>query len=612
MEMHDYEYYEARAREVKLEDITSDEHNKDILGWLRDEDPELKCITITTLAIDWSDFVVRRGDHLGWLGYFVCKNKQLETLSIGSLPDNINLDAFFEVLGQNRSIKTLQIGSDIGESFQKLVPFVRNNDSLHELSFNYFDIGLQCARNIALLLGQQRTLKCLDFEEMGFDDEGFSQIAKAVRSQPQIEKLRLCCGTIGRDGYAALGSALEGCSSLRNLSIMTAIDLEVNDIGNEGLLVLAEGLKHCHDIRELVLFGNLMVTEEGLRSLSTLFQSDNCRLELLELGQMNIGDDGMTVLATGITSLPSLKRLTLWDTFIGDQGLQDLVRGLVNCNLEELNFSKNEVMESISGLRLLGTLVRRSTNMRSLSLYNSSLTDEGLQSFVEGMANYCNLTDLNLSHNHSITANGLESLSSLFQAEHCSLRTLSLCGIHFGDDGAAALANGLIGNKSLTNLKLSTSGIVARGWDAFSELLCDTSSVNNTYLSNHTLVEVGEHAYRLEDTPRDIRELLKWNKLQNQAAAICKILHSHPDIDITPFLQWKMKCLPLVVAWLEKAKLYIENVNETTESFQRRQLSAVYKFVRGMPQLAVDGYHSQKTNDTQSHAQKKRKFDQLA
>ena len=290
----------------------------------------------------------------------------------------------------------------------------------------------------------------------------------------------------------------------------------------------------------------------------------------------------------------------------GDQGLQDLARGLVNYDIEELDLSRN--IHSVSELRSLGTLCRRTRSMRSLDLSRSSINDEGLQSFVEGMAYCCNLTLLNLSHNPSVTANGLASLSSLL--EHCSLCTLDLFGINIGDDEAAVLANGLIGNKSLTNLKfdVSNSGITARGWAAFSRLLCDTSSVNNTYLSNHTLVEVGEPAIYENAIPRDIKQVLKLNKSLKQSAAISKILHSHPDIDVTPLFQWEMKCLPLVVAWFEKAKSYLDNVNESTESFQRRQLSTVYKFVRGMPLLAANGYRSQKMKD-QSEEKKKRKFD---
>ena len=233
--------------------------------------------------------------------------------------------------------------------------------------------------------------------------------------------------------------------------------------------------------------------------------------------------------------------------------------------------------------------------MQYLDLGSTSLSDEGLQSFVEGMSNCCRLKELHLSYNRSITANGVASLSSMFRAEHCSLCTLALYNIHFGDEGAIALANGLIGNKSLTDLRFSVESVTARGWDAFSTLLCDTSSVNNTYLSNHTLTEIGNY-----HTPLDIKDCLELNmKLNysnshNQATAICKILRSHPDIDVTPLFEFNLMCLPLVVAWFEKAKLYLGEVNEPAEVFKNRKLSAMFKFIRGMPKLAADGYYGKK------------------
>jgi len=69
--------------------------------------------------------------------------------------------------------------------------------------------------------------------------------------------------------------------------------------------------------------------------------------------------------------------------------------------------------------------------------------------------------------------------------------------VGIGDDGAEVLARGLIGNKSLRCLPLHVDvenedeiAITPAGWSAFSTALCDTSSVNNTYLSNHTIQEL--------------------------------------------------------------------------------------------------------------------------
>eukprot|EP00984_Skeletonema_dohrnii_P011454 scaffold4580_cov73-Skeletonema_dohrnii-CCMP3373.AAC.5 len=607
MDVQDYEYHEAHAGEVILKYVTSSQQNKNILARLRNDDPDFTYISIADESQDEGDFVAREGDDLGWLGYFVGNNEHLEGLYIDNFPDNLNIDAFLRGLGHNRSIQSVQIYTDLWESFQSLVPFLRNNTSLSHLTFGSFNIGLQCARNIASLLGQRSSLKCLSFVHANLGDEELVEVAAALRIQPQIEELNLSGNDIGRDGCVALGSMLEG---MRNPAL-SILNLRYNNIDDEGLHALVAKLIHCHNLTSICLNGNALITEAGLRSLSTLFQSDSCRLEHLDLNLASIDNDGAVALAAGLASLPTLKKLDLSGTSIGDQGLQALVRGLVNCNLlEELNLSQN--LFPGLGLRSLGTLLQR-TMLKELCLRNDAINDEGLQGLVESMTTRCSLTHLDLSYNPSITAAGLRTLSTFFQSDNCCLRDLWLRGINFGDEGAVALANGLIGNESLIDLKFNSSDITARGWSAFSKLLCDTSCINSTYLSNHKLVAIGGYTttgggYGTYAMPSDIVGYLCLNKW-GQRAAISKILDSHPDIDVELLFQWKLKCLPLVVRWLENARSCLGNVNESTEVFQCRQLSALYKFVRGMPQLAVDGYRGKEMKDIEPKS-KKRKLDQ--
>eukprot|EP00984_Skeletonema_dohrnii_P018039 scaffold8338_cov72-Skeletonema_dohrnii-CCMP3373.AAC.3 len=67
---------------------------------------------------------------------------------------------------------------------------------------------------------------------------------------------------------------------------------------------------------------------------------------------------------------------------------------------------------------------------------------------------------------------------------------------------------------------------------------------------------------------------------------------------MAPFLQWKMKFLPLAVAWFERAKpcttltIYEDDydpdssrrvLEESDEAFGSRALAAMYEFIRGMP-----------------------------
>ena len=181
--------------------------------------------------------------------------------------------------------------------------------------------------------------------------------------------------------------------------------------------------------------------------------------------------------------------------------------------------------------------------------------------------------------------------------------------MNIGDGGAEAFAEGLRDNKSLTELYFDCKNVTDLGWSSFSRLLCDTSSVNNTYLSNHTLQTIRSMYDSSEDIPGSVKGFMRLNKQDQYNAPICKILMSHSELDMTPFFQWKLKLLPLVLAWFERARScrgYIEE-SITSFEFEARELSAVYQFIHGLPLLLVNDFYSRKS--TQAHS-KKRKFDQ--
>ena len=317
------------------------------------------------------------------------------------------------------------------------------------------------------------------------------------------------------------------------------------------------------------------------------------------------GEDGFY---GGMSQNRSIKTLEI-QCEMGGEGLAEITATLrLHPQLRNLELSDNNIDRD--GCIALGNSLSRwpaSNKLETLHIGSNAIDDEGLQALVPGMINCRSLKQLDLGWNRSITANGLRSLFPLLQSEAHSLETLFLYGINSGDDGAIALAEGLTGNKSLNRLwfRPSTAGITAVGWSAFSKLLCDTSTINNTYLSNHTLTKIGSHNNK--DTPRSILGYLALNKSIFTDAAMCKskILQSHPDLDMGPFFEWKMKFLPVAISWLQRAHSSRLG-RESNKKYASRKLSALYKFVRAMPDLAVTGYWEGRVIDIEA---KKRMLD---
>jgi len=387
-------------------------------------------------------------------------------------------------------------------------------------------------------------------------------------------------------------------------------------------------LHSASQLEELDISNSSNVDPDGWSELRTLFELGGCKLQQLRLCCRNnyIGNEGMGVLSNGLIGIgSSLKCLYLSDNSIGNEGLSSLVDALQTCTgLETLNLSRNDFSSAAAGLGSLSTLLQRyEVNLKNLELSSCRINDEGLRALSQGAANHCE--EIDLFPNESITSTGLSYLSSSIRSDSCRLETLDLRGIPVGDNEMEVLALGLAGNKSVRSLYLVDLGddisVTSAGWLAFTTALCDTSSVNSTYLSNHTLCNIciGEdidtniEEYILPFIPRQdaiwgetiqpqqISRYLQLNGRHPRYAARCKILMSHKHLDMAPLLHWGLKFLPLAVAWFERAKpctaltIYDEDpdlrspdlrrrvLDESDEAFESRALSAVYEFVRGMP-----------------------------
>ena len=166
------------------------------------------------------------------------------------------------------------------------------------------------------------------------------------------------------------------------------------------------------------------------------------------------------------------------------------------------------------------------------------------------------------------------------------METLSIEENNVDDEVVTAFTSALLSNHMLTTLDVLDNSITNEGWEAFSKLLCDTTNINSTYLSNHTLEDI----YGLPNLDANpITALLSLNEdgEDEKEVAIIKILQAHNDINMTPFFEWEFKVLPLMINWFERAssaampKNYEPNIGP-------RKVSSIYQFIRGMPLLYVE------------------------
>ena len=146
--------------------------------------------------------------------------------------------------------------------------------------------------------------------------------------------------------------------------------------------------------------------------------------------------------------------------------------------------------------------------------------DEHFLPIAEAIREHPSLENLSLSANH-IGYIGCEALVSLLECPNCNLHTLAIPGNNIDIACVNILANSLSNNTKLRLLNLYSNPIDrSLIGDIFCKLVCNASSVNSTYLSNHTLEEVSFHNM---DDRSELNPLLHCN--MKEYAAVNKILH---------------------------------------------------------------------------------------
>ena len=324
-------------------------------------------------------------------------------------------------------------------------------------------------------------------------------------------------------------------------------------------------------------------------------------VELFDVVALDVTNNGFY---EGIKQNSSMNKLKFYcggHNIVGGVGQKILDAYEENNNLTLLRIDDADLQNG--GENVIVTTLRSNTNLKHIYLNRCNITDEQLSPMVDAIRGHTLLEMLDLCGN-VIGNTGCEALAGLLEDPHSNLQTLYLSSNSIGEDGTTTLANSLANNTKLRELWLYNNQIDQSVQEVFCKVLCNKTSINSIYSSNHTLETLGLPRRRDE-----LGSLLKLNKGTNKSyVAIKKILKYHPrDIDMEPLFEWNMegegerdlKALPYVVAWFERAdEAVVDDVDISwdaeTLSYEvaKRKLSAMYQFAQAMPLLFVPDLHA--------------------
>ena len=302
----------------------------------------------------------------------------------------------------------------------------------------------------------------------------------------------------------------------------------------------------------------------------------------------------------GLKQNSSVSELSLFcdvHNIVGGVGQKILEVYQANSNLTVIGIFNARLQNG--GDQVVAATLRNCTNLKNIDLHECNMSDEQLLSIVGAIRGLTSLVVLNL-HNNRIGNTGCEALATLLRDPNSNLRIIYLGSNDIHNDGAATLANALLNNTKLRILNLDRNPINQSVVDIFARLLCNTSSINKIYCSNHTFEQLGLSSHGVG---YQLDSLLQLNRYTNKShVAIKKILNYHPNIDMEPLFEWNMegegerdlKALPYVVAWFERAGEAVGGNDLRGRGYiHKRKLSAMYQFAKSMPLLFVPASHIQ-------------------
>ena len=306
----------------------------------------------------------------------------------------------------------------------------------------------------------------------------------------------------------------------------------------------------------------------------------NTRVHELYAENCQLSKENFSALMIGLKHNRSIKTLNF-------QNNSGLMRGTtlptLSTHLQTTYWKNNLVVLTLSRTNLSDSNLRallpglNGTRIRQLFLNNNCLggvatnklrVKENL-SYSFGRLEMPELEELYLIENE-LGREGCEALQYLLRNENSRLKHLSLFRNQFDEGCCRILAEGLKDNSSLETMYIGDNGanderepITPNGWEHFLHLVCDDSSIQRTYLSNHVIHDFGDvDSIRVRpglaissNLPLVLHEILKINasSLSSARKGRRKVatVHFNGECNLK-LLQMKIQLMPHVLEFIGK------------------------------------------------------------
>lgn len=515
-----------------------------------------------------------------------------------------------------RRLEKLHLGSPTSAPGSKL-----RNEETREAIWQSSTAADHLSRSLGKLLQCPNcNLQILTLRNHQINNNGIKIIANGLtRGNKSLQVLKL------NDCWAVMTWGMFFTDITSTGICLEELDLSGNYINDKGIIALSYLLISNKTIRSLNLNHVRRVTEHCWDAFFSRIQDS--ALEKLNLADSNITERGLISIGNMMENNTTLKTLDLsrnskWRNPIS--GWLPLFSSLYSSNstLKRLNLSNNSLNDTAVGalarwlgssttlihLKLDGcndinpngwidffrTLRYSNTSLKDLIVDNcNEITDAVVPTLVSSLSSIRSLDSLGMAScfwDITSEGNGWQTLATLLQNQNCMLTKLDIQeNGSFDDDALVAFADALRNNSRLRELNLIGNNDPAEStWVALTDALCDETSIETLYNSNHTLQKVvdkedgqvnpgcsPEYVDSSYHFPKDLRSVLKINRRGTKAqAASEKIIRYHMlkdnVVNIDAFIDMEQNELPSAISWLGRDEL---------------GLSVLYKLCKSLPDL---------------------------
>ena len=384
-------------------------------------------------------------------------------------------------------------------------------------------------------------------------DDGEEIINRLERNDPHLTEICLHHQNewfpVNEEEWFDVGRVLGNNTHITELSILNTFDGEAISMTDEG--ALHSGLQHNRSIQELHFTGPLPGMFNFVHP-SITFWEENENLRMLDLNGLELGLREMTILCSVIAKTKNVVFLGITHCWSSDHGCflgedEDLfaafLRALRNMDhsLKRLELQGNSIGFTAMN-KLVGTIQR----------YHPELEDLNLQDNIIGYFS-CN------------------AVGTLLRDPTSRLSVLDLWSCSMHDDCAFLLADALKHNEVFQRVNLGANSFTMDGWQAFSTLLCNKTSILGTIRSNHTI-----QCLDAIDLPNELDEYLALNRFENKReVALYKVVKYHID----ELVMMDVELLPNIIASMGKVQ------KDTTTEIACDMLTSLFSIVHNIPGL---------------------------